>query len=317
MRYLLASTLALAAVAHADEAPGWQSFTWMPFQAEPYFTDKAAILIDVKVDGVDCKMKLDAGAGDTTIFRRTAEHWLQRKIPGDEAEFKLDIGDRSLKLKARMESVIGTARDKQCGVIGTLGNDLFAKGTLTLDLLQGRWRFEPKATLKGQGQPFDWRKQGRGGQIVMTLQGPDNQPLKMMFDTGMGPMGLAVDRKLWPTATGVDRPDLVFAFPTLFWGRQQHCYQAPSSMSASLAGVTLNKAPVLYCDKSSDMWWFQDGHRGAMGLAGINDTVLALDFLSRRFTLTRPAKPAVPDVSTKPAAEPAAGASEPKVAPAK
>lgn len=316
MRYpvLFVSALASAsaAVVHADEAPGWQSFTWMPFQAEPYFTDKAAILIDVKVDGVACKMKLDAGAGDTTIFRRTAEHWLERKIPGEEADFKLEVGGRTVKTKARMESVIGTARDKQCNVIGTLGNDFFAKGTLTLDLLQGRWRYEQKAALKGQGQPFEWRKAGRGGQVVVPMLAPDGKPMKMMLDTGMGPMGYAIDRKFWQVATGSDRPEMVFAFPTLFWGKQQHCYQAPSVVKTSLAGVTLNKAPVLFCDKSADFWWFQDGNQGALGLAGINDTVLALDFVTRRFTLERPAAEAKPEAAAdKPAADkPAAEAAK-------
>jgi hypothetical protein len=193
------------------------------------------------------------------------------------------------------ESQLALLRGGSCKTkaIATIGNAYFDNGTLTLDLKRRHFSFAVAALLENESKarPFHYPRWSgnEGGHIVVQVGLPNGQTGDAILDTGAASFGLStLTQTDWNTLTGgvaLRESATVQAYTVNSWGKQVPCFttDAPGSI---LIGPSLSVShfSVSYCALES----FKPGQKliGVLGLRYLNDRIITLDYLSRRWLIS-------------------------------
>lgn len=281
-----AALLGLAPPARAA-APDWQPFVWAEAEVVPGAGKvRAGILLPIKVDGVACWGQLDTGAPGGVIWTRPAG------VGAADQKVTVEVAGRRRTTQASAAQLAGL-RGGNCKaeLIATLGNAFFDDGTLTLDLNDGRFRFEAASVLGDdpRARPFDYAhwSGGVGGHIVVKVGLPDGRGAEAMLDTGAAAFGLTTLAPAdWDRLTdGVPLragPN-VQSFTVNSWGEGITCYstQAPGTLDIG-PGLPVPRFSVSYCAHP-----FRPGQQlaGGLGLRHLNERVVTIDYRARRWRI--------------------------------
>ncbi len=267
--------------------PTWHPFIWRHHEVYPGAGKvKAAIMVPIKVNGVDCLAQLDTGAPDKLIWHRPVDP----VQPG--VDTVVALAGRSMTVKAQRSQLAG-AENGQCmqELIASVGNAFFDDGTLTLDLKNSRLAFSAGALLASEAtaQPFGYtRSPGReGAHIIVDIALSSGKSGHAMFDTGAALFGMsAMDKDGWSDLTGavpLAKSAAVTKYQVHSWGKQITCYAMTVDGSVDIA-KSLRVAPfhASYC-----AYAFQPAQKlfGLLGLRHLNERVITIDYVSRRWLI--------------------------------
>lgn len=297
---VLTATLMMAAQA-ADA--GWYPFTWARKAMPGMTTDHAAILLPVMLDANACMMQLDTGMGSSVLYRP----FLPRDYAVNGAELVITwfglgatVTPHSFDLmydddQAHRES--GCRRQDGMALAGTVGNDLFANGSLTLDLLHARFRFVPHATpANGVGTvPFQLVDPGNGKGRIVLVQAmlADGRAAPLLFDTGSAPAELVVHHeKDWLAVVGANGAAHATGMTSFAWGRPLTCRTAPILQAVHLGQLVLGpQSHATFCTDADGRAYSDGPGYGVLGLAPFMDKTITLDYVQRRLSVTAPTAP--------------------------
>jgi hypothetical protein len=127
----------LAAPAYAQ----WTAFDWYRHETAGASTDRAAILVPVMLDDMKCSMQLDTGAAASILYRHALPaSYATDGDPLKIARFGIGTLNASREFRLIYQKGEGQPPEKcsQTEVSGTVGNDVFLDGSLTLDLKNAR-----------------------------------------------------------------------------------------------------------------------------------------------------------------------------------
>ena len=291
---LISTALLACCLPCAAHATDWHPFRWYMASIGGGPVERAAMLLPLKVNGVDCQVQLDTGANGELIWARQAAApqpsmqqtalielaGIRKHIPADPANLELL-----------------TAEVCAAGPIATVGNGFFEHGTLTLDLGRARFAFAPAPQLANEpaAQPlFYARTEGRGGgHTLVEIKRPGGTAGYALLDTGSARFGLAAtSRQEWNELTGgmpLEEGPTVKKFSVQSWGRQVPCYETALSGGFEVGGVGVPQASASYCVDQG----FKSPVKlvGVLGLRPLADRVITLDYLSRRWRLSEATPP--------------------------
>lgn len=296
-QYILIVLLALM----ASSVPAqWQSFKWAEVQIGETMNGKAGILLPVKLDGMTCDMQLDTGLGLSLLYRNLLPARYSRLLRSDSLLVeKFTLGSETSPKRFQLKFERTNKLQKKCvtvgnmGVVGTLGNDHFLTGTISLDLANGLYRFVNRSlfvseTAKSQHIDIDVVEvEGFGSFPVVTLLLENGDRRRMIFDTGSASLDLVVYLKSdWLSLVALT--ELKGLDPVLMprFGRWVSCYRAPISQAIRLGDVRLGiGATAMYCDDPRDSP--QEGNQvfGVLGLAPFSQGIVSVDYVARKIFL--------------------------------
>lgn len=268
--------------------PQWHAFEWLEAEVVPGAgAVKAGVVLPIKVNGVDCYGQLDTGAPNSLI-------WHQQAPPGQplrEADIEIAGRHRVVLASSGQMDTLGACKD---GLIATIGNGFFDDGTLTLDLKNARFSFVSASSLGKEplSSPFAFPRWSgnEGGHIVVRLGLPSGQEADVLFDTGAASFGLsALTEDDWRGLTGNEplrASATVRTYSVNSWGKQIPCYDTtlPGSIRV-VQGLSVSNSRIAYCAQEA----FKPGQKlvALLGLRDLNDCVITLDFLARRWMISR------------------------------
>ncbi|USX29337.1 hypothetical protein NHH73_14055 [Oxalobacteraceae bacterium OTU3CINTB1] len=291
MRSIFAVLLAcsLPCAAHAAD---WHPFRWYMASIGGGPVERVAMLLPVKVNGVDCRVQLDTAVGQELIWTRQSPA-VQPQQPAASAQPALielaGIRKSVSAQAANLEPL--TAENCSAGTIATVGSAFFEHGTLTLDLGRARFAFAASARLADEpaARPFRYTRLAEGGgPPLVELKRPGGKTGYAVLDTGSARFDLAaLTRQQWDDLSGGLPPEAgpkVRAFSVPSWGRQLPCYETMLDGGFEVGGASVPQANVSYC--------IDEGFRppadtlGVLGMRPFGDRVITLDFLSQRWRLS-------------------------------
>ncbi len=252
---LLCTLLLAAPLTHATE---WIDFRWESFGDFPH----AAVMLPAQVNGEACYVQLDTGANGRFISAGHADG-----TPAD-----IIIGKQ-------------TARPSDQCHAGTVGNALFEKGTLILDLKNARFAYSDEALLRNDSDaaPITYVHQGgwEGGHIVVPIVMPDQAPQQAMFDTGAALFTFTpLQQSLYETLRGADSKPLMA--PS--WGEDIGCEISPVTTPLRVSQYTLDGGVLGHCNKAVGIGV---PLAGIVGLGGFAGQTITIDYPSRKWKVTR------------------------------
>jgi hypothetical protein len=264
VKKLLIALLLAAPVAGAAE---WTDFRWISFGTFKH----AAIFLPAKVDGVDSFVQLDTGANG---------RFIPAARPADPAGREVNIEVASHTVRALLPQPVHAGERA-----GTVGNAFFEHGTLTIDLKNARFSYAEQAALRDDSTaaPFKYvhHEGWDGGHIVVPLSLPDQPPQDAMFDTGAAIFTFVpLQRSLYETLRGAGGQQL--AVPS--WGVDIGCETSPLGMPLRVSQYTLDTGMLGLCKLPVDIGV---PLAGVIGLAGLADQTITIDYPSRRWKITR------------------------------
>jgi hypothetical protein len=237
-----------------DNRVSWSKMIWVPWKLEDRVEEHAAMMVSVKLDGVDAPavMQLDLGTPGTVVYRQV---WTR------------------LILTAQCSGLCGTAagrpfRDEPFGLIGntsevglpdgqielgTLGCSFFEHRILILDFVKER------LAILGKGEdlpatispainyvPLSYRY----GHIFVEATVQGHEESNLIFDTGSSMIPLFTGHKWWRELTE-RRPDdprnSTLRIPS--WDQQAVLTGAPMKGALCIGSACLDN-PVVYCEGS-------------------------------------------------------------------
>lgn len=251
----------------------------------------AAIVLPVKIDGINCYAQLDTGAPSAVIWHRKGQGAAARRT----VTVELAGLRRSVEADADNLAALAPGRCTQ-DLIATVGNEFFEQGTLTLDLAGTRYQWQQGAGLQAaaDAEPMRYvRWGGPGGHPLVTVRVAGGAPQPVLLDTGSAAFGItAHDAQAWDGLTGAAPRDgstlqNVQRFSANSWGKQLPCVMGtlPRSLQVG-AAPALPAFSVAYCEGVR----FVPGEplAGVLGLHHLLGKVLVLDYVSQRWALRAP-----------------------------
>lgn len=288
------------------EAP-WYPYTWLPVAQPGLTSDRAVILLPVQLDGKPCMMQLDTGAGLSVLYRRTLPAgYVVGGGTLDINEFGVGAQQmhRTFPLMydddvAHRETGCRPQTGTGAGVVGTLGNDVFAHGALALDLKNARYRFMPVVAIapeKGAiSLPLTMMSSGDGKGSVPAIDATlvDGRRVPLLVDTGSGPMELGVFREAdWQALVGPNGVRNATQVKSVAWGRPIVCRIAPIAHVIRFGPMVLDApSKATYCSGESGPLFDSMPEFGVLGLVPFRDKVITFDYVQRRLTVSAPASP--------------------------
>ena len=276
--------------------PGWNEFEWVHVHTDSMNIDRAAILMPVDIAGARCKMQLDTALGNSVLYRPglPGKYRLKKNtstITINDFQFAGKTWPRTFDLTY---PGVAAKQRQDCGVpemqgnIGSMGSDLFLKGSLSLDLLHGKFAYADG--------PYSEKPEQAARKIALSLEdlGSGEVPVisinvgalgiqKFLLDTGSSSENMAVfDKASWLKIVGLSDMKQATASVGPRWGKQITCYSAPAAQSLGLAGVSKEVAILVkYCDDERG-WQGHDKLMGILGLAFFKNDIITIDYVSRQ-----------------------------------
>ena len=284
---LLACSLPCAA-----QPTDWHPFQWYMASVAGGPVERAAMLLPVKVNGVDCRVQLDSAVGQELIWTRQAPTAQPRTAAAQAKPALVELAGIRKSIAAQAANLEPlSAEGCSAGTIATVGSAFFEHGTLTLDLGGARYAFVPSAQLADQpaAAPFRYTPLAEGGgPPIVEVKRPGAKTGYAVLDTGSARFDLAaLDRRQWDELSGglpAEAGPRVKAFSVPSWGRQLPCYETALAGGFEVGGARVPQASASYC--------VHEGFRppadtlGLLGMRAFGDRVITLDFLSRRWRLS-------------------------------
>jgi hypothetical protein len=246
----------------------------------------AAIVLPVKINGVDCYAQLDTGAPKAVIWHRPGE----AGMPTEDATVELAGQRRTASASSANLELLRQGRCMQ-ELIATIGNEFFEQGTLELDLQNARYRWQPAPLLQGAGdaQPMRYvRWGGPGGHPLVSVRVAGGAPQAALLDTGSAAFGLnGHSAQAWQGLKGDAKllDERHFTAPS--WGRKLPCVIGTIARPLEIgASIKLPAFLGAYCEGLA----FTPGEplAGVVGLHHMLGKLLVIDYLSQRWALRRP-----------------------------
>lgn len=293
-RYALLGLLALVGGSvHAQ----WQSFKWAAGQVGETMNGKAAILFPVKLDGVTCNMQLDTGLGLSQLYRHMLPARYSLSLRSDSLLIeKFSLGSETSPRRFQLRFERSGRSPKKCvtrgnsGVVGTLGNDYFLTGALSLDLAKDQYRFVNRslyASETARSQYIDIEivnVEGHGSFPVVTLMLENGEAKKVIFDTGSASLDLVIFlRSEWLRLVG--QTDVKGLKPILIsrFGQWVTCYRAPINQAIRLGDVRIEAgATAMYCDDPRDSPREENKVFGLLGMSPFSQRIVSVDYVAKK-----------------------------------
>jgi hypothetical protein len=252
--------------------------------------ERAAMLLPVKVNGVDCQVQLDTGAREALIWSRQASP--SEPTPTAPQTALVELAGIRKSVPAQPANLAPlTPEICAAGPIATVGNAFFEHGTLTLDLGGARFAFTaaPQLADEPAAQAMHYtRWEDGGGAPLVEVKRRGGKTGYAMLDTGSARFGLvATSAESWADFSGgmpVAEGPKVKTMSVQSWGRQLPCYETALAGGFDAGGARDLHATVSYCVDQE--FHFDVKVIGVLGLRPFGDLVIALDYLSGRWRLS-------------------------------
>lgn len=284
---ILLMTLFASFPASAGE-PAWHEIDFAVSDELGFGSERVALLLRAKVNGKDCHVQLDTGAGMDVL-------WHGRPAPGAAARpvtVTMQIGDVRREILAD-EANLAALQGEQCaGVVAAVGNAFFDHGTLTLDLGGERFAFAPGSQLSGRAgaQPMPYLRSGAaGGHPLVEVVLQNGRRGHVLLDTGAARFGLAATSPAqWHELSGglpLQPGGAVRAFNATNAkdAEASTCYDTLVTGRMTVGGKKLRQTMVSYC-KGKD---FQLSRPiiGVLGLRPLEGRRIVIDYVAQRWLL--------------------------------
>ncbi|KQV53720.1 MULTISPECIES: hypothetical protein [unclassified Duganella] len=246
----------------------------------------AAIVLPVKVDGIDCYAQLDTGAPGAVIWHSKSKGDTPRK----EVAVELAGMRRLAKADAASLALLEQGRCAT-GLIATVGNEFFEQGTLELDLAGARYRWQQGAALQGapDAQAMRYvRWGGPGGHPLVTVRVAGGAPQAALLDTGSAAFGInGHSAQAWAGLTGGLRLHGEQRFSANSWGRQMPCVMGTVPRTLEIGdSIKLSSFAGAYCEGLG--FKPDEALAGVIGLHHLLGKVLLIDYVSQRWAVRQP-----------------------------
>lgn len=293
---LISAALFACSLPCAAQATDWHPFRWHMASIGGGPVERAAMLLPVKVNRIDCQVQLDTGVRDALIWSRQAPPTEPAHTAPQAALVELAGIRKSVPAQPANLAPL-TAEICALGPIATVGNAFFEHGTLTLDLGGARFAFDAAPKLAGepaaQAMRYTPWEEG-GGAPLVEVKRSGGKTGYAMLDTGSARFGLvAGSADAWADFSGglpLAEGPKVKTMSVQSWGRQLPCYETALAGGFDAGGAQELQATVSYCMEQE--FDFPVNVIGVLGLRPFGDSVIALDYLSGRWRLSAtPSKP--------------------------
>jgi hypothetical protein len=246
----------------------------------------AAIVLPLKVEGIDCYAQLDTGAASAVIWHSKGKESVPRKevtieLAGLRRTASADAANLALLEQGRCTSEL----------IATIGNEFFEQGTLELDLAGARYRWQQGAVLQAAPDAHAMRYArwgGPGGHPLVTVRVAGGAPQAALLDTGSAAFGInGHSAQAWEALTGGAPLRDERRFSANAWGRQVPCVMGTVARTLEIGdSIKLPRFLGGYCEGLG----FEPGEplAGVVGLHHMLGKVLVIDYVSQRWALRQP-----------------------------
>lgn len=280
---------------HAAAEARWSPFIWVAVARPELTSNRAAILLPVQLDGEACMMQLDTGAGSSVLYR----HALPKHYPVAGAELVVEQFGLGVTMARREFKLLyddaPDQRETGCRMqggrrhVGTIGNDAFLNGSLTLDLRNARFGFTHVAVPPDAGLPFTLMTAGNGDGKVPVIEGTlaDGRHVPLLFDTGSAPMALGVFRQAdWLALVGPEGAGKATRFSITAWGKPLDCRVAPILHALRIGPIVLDaRSHATFCVSDNVPIFAGLAQFGLVGLVPFRDKVITLDYVQKRMSI--------------------------------
>lgn len=246
----------------------------------------AAIVLPLKVDGIDCYAQLDTGApGAVTWHKRGVEGAQRKTVTVELAGLR-----RTASADAASLDLLGQGRCTT-DLIATVGNEFFEQGTLELDLAGSRYRWQQGAALQDapDAQVMRYvRWSGPGGHPLVMVRVAGGTPQAALLDTGSAAFGInGHSAQTWAGLTGGVPLQDAQRFSANAWGRQVPCVMGTVPRTLEI-GDSIKLPGFLggYCEGLG--FNPDEPLAGVVGLHHLLGKVLLIDYVSQRWALRQP-----------------------------
>ncbi|MRW88710.1 hypothetical protein GJ699_01780 [Duganella sp. FT80W] len=276
--------------AHAE----WNKFIWAESTVLGLESKKAALLFPVKIDQWSCYMQYDTGVDASILYRNNLPNYYKDALSSEKLLVK-DFSVTGIPVRHATFSLIyernepGPMDCEHDGskVVGSLGNDEFLQGSLSLDLRNARYQFHPGAyeLMRGryESAELELASTGKGVVPVLTMEDGKKQSHKMLLDTGSATAGIIIYlKKNWMSLTGV-KDGKATSFSTQRFGKMIFCLSAPLKEKLSLNEILIPVGTaVTYCQIPDEEPSEENPIFGIIGLSLFSEKTVTLDYFSKK-----------------------------------
>lgn len=278
-------------------------FTWARLKITGLRTDKAAIVVPIGLDGSTCHMQLDTGVGTSILYRPLLPTRYGTVIDGDQLSVeRVAMGEQTSAHTFRlMYARTDWNGPHDCGtaglslVAGTLGNDIFSSGSLSLDLARARFQYRsgPYDVTHHKGieaipleLPEDYEGPGTTAPLVTVDMG-DGTTKKMLLDTGSALFDMQIfNREDWLKLVGPVNAKHAQTLNGPRWNASVSCLSAAIAEPVRLGGRKFNHGEMaIYCDDQRGNLVEKFGAFGSIGLMPFQGKVITFDYVARMFII--------------------------------
>lgn len=267
----------------------WSAFDWQQTEIVAGAGKvRAAIVVPILVNGVECNAQLDTGAPSKVIWHRGAD----ASLPS--VETIVEVAGLRHAVKAKTPQLVGLESNNcKNEIIATIGNAYFEEGTLSLDLKENRLAFSPTGLLskEAKAQPINYAQWSgnNGGHIVIEVILPNGKLGYAMLDTGAASFSMsAMSEADWNTLTEnapLQQSANVKEYKVNSWGKKIPCFETLAPGSIVIAqSFKVEHFRASYCVQDA----FKPGQKlvGLLGLRDLQGKQITIDYRSRRWLIS-------------------------------
>lgn len=279
----------------------WKPFKWGAVATGSKSIRKGSILLPVTLDGTSCEMQLDTGAGISILYRNALPKRYSNLLKSKNILIEnFSLAGQSTQLFQLMYSGTGNNSEK-CGIlkdnilVGTIANDYFLNGNLSLDLSRNLFRYEsvPFSPLAGKSYTYfnievsEIESYGSFPLVDIILKNGDKK--KMVFDTGSASASIVISKERdWLDLVELSKIDDVKPEFISRWGKKIPCYSAPIVQPIAMGEFVLSlNTNAVYCH---DPRANQNGGSPFFGLIGLkpfDDNIITIDYISKKIFIEK------------------------------
>ena len=251
------------------------SFEWI---GDETVSDRIAINVPVRIDGVDGVLQFDTGL-DVTLLEcnlHTEKGW--ESAAGLYRCPRLEVGDMDLGPRW----LLSTGGNSEAGSrLGSLGLDVLVGSLVVLDYPGQRLAImSPGEAPKWLLEATSWtHAELRGAKLFLDVQLGGVRVDGLFFDTGASALDIALNRDDWTKLTGCSGPeDAATVWSGNRWGSTATIVGAPVSGSLVVGSVHIDGPSAYYIEEEPMLFaGWPPPTRGLIGNAPFWDHVVVLD----------------------------------------